>query len=165
MARGALLFTGTTSDLIHRFKYHGQVILRRPLALLAAEHLDGFVAEFAADLLLPVPLHTKRLRQRGFNQALLLAEIFSRRWQLPLLRHNLQRCRWTEPQVNLSAAARAENVRGAFSVAEPETLAGTRILLVDDVYTTGSTARECSRVLRNAGAAAVGVMTVARAGE
>lgn len=164
-ARGALLFSGTVRDLIHRFKYNGSVMLRRPLAELAAAHLDRHVAAFGADLLVPVPLHTKRLRQRGFNQAILLGEILAQRWGCPLQRNNLQRSRWTEPQVNLSAAARADNVRGAFTVRSPAEIAGRRILLVDDVYTTGSTARECCRVLLRAGAAAVTVLTVARAPE
>jgi ComF family protein len=165
LARGALLFAGTTRELIHQFKYSGKVMLRRPLALLTADCLDGFVAGFGADLIVPVPLHTKRLRQRGFNQAVLLGEIFAQRWGVPLQRNNLQRSRWTEPQVNLTASARAENVKGAFTLAAPARIAGKRILLVDDVYTTGSTARECSRVLRSAGASSVAVLTVARAAE
>jgi predicted amidophosphoribosyltransferase len=84
---------------------------------------------------------------------------------VPLQRNNLQRSRWTEPQVNLTASARAENVKGAFTLAAPAGIAAKRILLVDDVYTTGSTARECSRVLRSAGASSVAVLTVARAAE
>jgi len=115
--------------------------------------------------IVPVPLHTRRLRQRGFNQAVLLGEILSRQWGVPLQRNNLQRSRWTEPQVNLTASARAENVKGAFTLAAPAKIAGKRILLVDDVYTTGSTVKECSRVLMAAGAAAVAVITVARAAE
>lgn len=165
IARGALLFAGTTRDLIHEFKYSGKVMLRRPLALLAADRLDSFAVGFGADLIVPVPLHTKRLRQRGFNQAVLLGEIFSKRWGVPLQRNNLQRNRWTEPQVNLAASARPENVKGAFALTAPVQIAGKRILLVDDVYTTGSTVRECSRVLMAAGATAVAVLTVARAAE
>jgi len=165
IARGALLFAGTTRELIHQFKYGGKAMLRRPLALLAAGCLDSFAAGFCADLLVPVPLHTRRLRQRGFNQAVLLGEILSKRWEVPLQRNNLQRNRWTEPQVNLTAAARAENVKGAFSLAAPAKIAGKRILLVDDVYTTGSTVRECSRIMMAAGAAEIAVITVARAAE
>jgi ComF family protein len=165
MARGALLFAGTTRDLIHQFKYGGRVMLRRPLALLTAGHLDSYAVKFGADLIVPVPLHKRRLRQRGFNQAVLLGEVFAARWDLPLQRNNLQRSRWTEPQVNLTAAARAENVKGAFTLAEPDLINGKRILLVDDVYTTGSTVKECSRVLNRAGALDVAVVTVARAAE
>ncbi|HZV81350.1 MAG TPA: ComF family protein [Geobacteraceae bacterium] len=161
-SRSALRYDKTTRELIHSFKYGYKVMLRRPLGLLAAPHLDPFVAGFGADLILPVPLHVKRLRQRGFNQSLLLAEIFASRWDIPLSRHNLRRTRWTEPQVNLSAAERAENVRGAFSLAKPEELAGKKVLLVDDVYTTGSTVKECCRVLQNQGGAVAAVLTLAR---
>jgi len=161
-ARSALRFDRTTRDLIHGFKYGCKVQLRRPLGLLAAPHLDRFVAGFAPELILPVPLHVRRLRQRGFNQALLLAELFATRWGIPLSRNNLRRTRWTEPQVNLSAAERADNVKGAFSIANPAELAGKRILLVDDVYTTGSTVKECSRVLLHEGGAPTAVVTLAR---
>jgi ComF family protein len=139
-------------------------MLRRPLALLAAPRFDLFVAGFGAELILPVPLHVRRLRQRGFNQALLLAELFSHRWKVPLCRNNLRRIRWTEPQVSLSATERADNVRGAFSLHEPGELKGKRVLLVDDVYTTGSTVKECCRVLGDAGAESA-VLTVALATE
>ena len=165
IARGALLFAGTTRELVHMFKYSGKVILRSPLALLTASCLGGLATEFGADLIVPVPLHKKRLRQRGFNQAVLLGEILSKRWGVPLQRNNLQRSRWTEPQVNLTAAARAENVKGAFTLTEPENIAGKRILLVDDVYTTGSTVKECAKVLKNGGACEVAIITVARAAE
>lgn len=161
-ARAALLFEGNTRELIHQLKYGKRVILRRPLALLAAEQLDGFAMDFRADLILPVPLHVKRLRQRGFNQAVLLAEMFAGRWGVKLSRNNLRRIRWTEPQVSLGAGERENNVKGAFALTCSQEIAAKRILLVDDVYTTGSTARECSRVLMKGGAAAVAVVTVAR---
>ena len=162
-ARGAVVFDGTVRELIHRFKYHGQVTLRRPLARLAIDQLAGFVAHHRPEVIVPVPLHTKRLRHRGFNQAVLLGEALAKEWRLPLQRHNLRRSRWTEPQVNLAAAEREANVKGAFVLAEPALVAGKRVLLVDDVYTTGSTVRECARVLKKGGAAEVVVVTVARA--
>jgi ComF family protein len=162
-ARGAALFDGPIRELIHRFKYNGRVQLCRPLALLTARRLRPFTEEFSPDLLIPVPLHIKRLRQRGFNQAVLLGEILAREWRLPLSSGNLRRIRWTEPQINLSAAERIANVRGAFSVNAPSLIKERRIILVDDVYTTGSTAAECARVLFKADAASVSVITVARA--
>ncbi len=165
IARGALQFAGTTRELIHKFKYSGKVMLRNPLALLTASCLDAVAIDFSADLIVPVPLHKKRLRQRGFNQAVLLGEILSKSWGVALQRNNLQRSRWTEPQVNLSASARAENVKGAFTLTAPEEIAGKRILLVDDVYTTGSTVKECAKVLKKGGASAVAIITVARAEE
>jgi ComF family protein len=162
-ARAALSFDGVTRDLIHRFKYGGKVHLSRPLTLLAAGALSPVVASWEAELLLPVPLHRRRLRQRGFNQAILLGRSLAKGWGLPLLVNNLRRTRWTEPQVTLTAAQRELNVRGAFALADPAAVQGKRILLVDDVYTTGSTVGECSKVLRLAGAEAVYVITVARA--
>ena len=163
-ARAALLYEGSTREMIHQFKYGKRVMLRRPLGLLAASRLNAFAGEFKADLILPVPLHTRRLRERGFNQAILLGEIFSKKWGVALSRNNLKRIRWTEPQVNLGAAERAANVRGAFAIASEKEIAGKRIFLVDDVYTTGSTAKECSRILMKSGAAVVAVLTVARGG-
>ena len=162
-ARAAAVFDGPVRELIHRFKYNNRVQLCRPLGLLTAQQLGPFAEATSADLVIPVPLHLKRLRQRGFNQAVLLGEILARQWRLPLSRRNLQRIRWTEPQINLSAAERVANVRGAFAVSEPALLKGKRIILVDDVYTTGSTVAECARVLFKADAAEVFVVTVARA--
>jgi ComF family protein len=150
--------------MIHQFKYGKRVMLRRPLGLLATAHLNAFAIGFKADLILPVPLHVKRLKERGFNQAILLGEIFSKKWKLALSRNNLKRIRWTEPQVNLGAAERAANVRGAFAITSEKEITGKRVILLDDVYTTGSTAKECSRVLMKAGAIAVAVLTVARGG-
>lgn len=161
-ARAALLFEGSTRELIHQFKYSRRVMLRRPLGLLAATYLDDFAKDFEADLILPVPLHVKRLRQRGFNQAILLGEIFAKKWGVALSRNNLKRVRWTEPQVNLGAKERAINVKGAFAIDNVNEISGKKIFLVDDVYTTGSTAKECCRVLMKAGAAEVAVLTIAR---
>lgn len=164
-ARGALLFDGAVRELIHQFKYSGKTMLRRPLGLYAADHLHRFVSGSRPDVIIPVPLHRKRLRQRGFNQAVLLGEVFAKKWGLPLLRNSLRRVRWTEPQVNLSAAKRLENVSGAFALAGACDLSGRRVLLVDDVYTTGSTVNECAKVLKHAGAEAVIAVTVARAAD
>ncbi|HEY6873397.1 MAG TPA: ComF family protein [Geobacteraceae bacterium] len=162
-ARAAVVFDGPVRELVHRFKYGKKVQHSRPLGLLAARQLDEFAAASEADLLIPVPLHVKRLRQRGFNQAVLLGEILAKRWRLPLSRNDLRRIRWTEPQINLSAAQRQGNVRGAFAVHDPAAVRDRRIILVDDVYTTGSTVAECARTLKKAGAEAVFVVTVARA--
>ena len=162
-ARAAVLFDGVARDLIHRFKYDKKVHLARPLALLTKEALTSFVASLSADLLIPVPLHRRRLRERGFNQAVLLCRPLAKAWNIPLVVDNLQRIRWTEPQVTLSASEREANVRGAFALAEPAAVHGRKVILLDDVFTTGSTVAECSRVLRQAGAEGVYVITVARA--
>ena len=162
-ARAACLYDGPGMEMIHAFKYSQKSHLRKPLALLAVRELSGFVEGIRPDLIVPVPLHGKRLRQRGFNQAVLLGELLSREWGVAMERRGLQRSRWTEPQINLTAEQRRENVKGAFAVRIPQAINGRRILLVDDVLTTGSTVDECARVLKRGGAAGVYVVTVARA--
>jgi ComF family protein len=162
-ARAAYRYEGGMHDLVHRFKYGKRVRLRRPLAQLLAEQLTPFVREAAPDLLVPVPLHLQRLRWRGFNQAVLMGDLLSGWWGIPLCRDALRRRRPTGEQAALDALARVRNVRGAFEVACPGAVQGRRILLLDDVYTTGSTAGECARVLRRVGSGEVFVATVARA--
>ncbi len=111
---------------------------------------------------MPVPLYPKRERERGFNQAGLLAEELSRGMGLPVLTRGMRRVRATATQTRLTAAQRVHNVRGVFAVSAPDRVRGARVVLVDDVMTTGATVNECARVLKAAGAAAVMVVTVAR---
>jgi ComF family protein len=162
-ARAAFAYEGAGRDLIHAFKYRSKTHLRRPLGFLMLEELSGFMLSASHDLIMPVPLHRRKLASRGFNQALLLGEVLARRLALPLDRHNLRRIRWTEPQVDLSADDRRANVKGAFAVHSPAMVAARRVLLVDDVFTTGCTAEECARTLKAAGASRVTVVTAARA--
>jgi ComF family protein len=162
-ARSALVFADKVQELVHRFKYDHQVRLRRPLGLLTAGTLTPFITAVSPEILIPVPLHRKRLRWRGYNQAVLLGELLGKVWGIPMQRDNLRRIRWTEPQIELSAAERSANVRGAFAVSEIKSLTGKRVLLVDDVLTTGSTVNECAHTLRKAGVASVHIVTVARA--
>jgi ComF family protein len=117
------------------------------------------------DVAIPVPLHKKRLRQRGFNQSLLLAHGVSERFMIPLNYDNLIRSRYTRPQVELSGIERAENVRGAFNLLRPAEICEKKILLIDDVFTTGATMNECAKVLKDAGASTVTVLTLARTTE
>lgn len=157
-ARAAALYDGPPAAAIKRFKFAGQMAMLPVMQswLQRAGCLE-LVAE--ADLLLPVPLHAKRLKARGFNQALLLARGFTDKlidFEL------LTRERHTVPQVGLNPKERRDNVKGAFAVSRPETVQGKNILLIDDLFTTGATAKECARVLRGAGAARVEVLTVAR---
>ena len=117
----------------------------------------------AVELVLPVPLHVKRLRQRGFNQAGLLAREFGRRLGLPVLFHALVRKIWTEPQTRLNREERLRNVRDAFHVMDVEAVKDRRILIVDDVFTTGTTLNECAKTLKASGASEVHALTVCRA--
>jgi ComF family protein len=161
-ARAHFLYEGPIRDLVHAFKYNRNIHLCYPLALLALEGTCGVPAVTDLNLIVPVPLHRTRLRQRGFNQAVLLGRILSRRLALPMMPDALVRTRATEPQIELSAAERGENVRGAFSVKRPVSISGKRILLLDDVMTTGSTMNECAKELKRAGAFAVIAVTIAR---
>jgi len=162
-ARAALLHEGVARDMIHAFKYQYKTHLRRPLALLLLEGVSGFVAVQKPDVIVPVPLHRSRLRNRGFNQAVLLGQLLSDRLSLPMLSNGLIRIRQTEPQIELSGEERKNNVKGAFAVGNSASIQGRRILLLDDVMTTGSTVNECAKELKKAGAVTVGVITVAHA--
>jgi ComF family protein len=115
------------------------------------------------DLLIPVPLHVKRLRERGFNQALLLAKELSRWTKIPYGKRVLQKWTATVPQVDLSGVGREKGIKGAFTVSGNGSAEDRSILLVDDVYTTGATVNECAKVLLAAGAKSVDVLTLARA--
>ena len=154
---------GLVRDLIHAFKYNGRFELRRPLAAWLAQGLrDVRLSEPGIDALVPVPLHPRRKRERGFNQAQVLAEHISDAASLtvePLLR----RIRYTTTQTNFDRRERIENLRGAFDLAKGAVVRERNLVLVDDVFTTGSTADECALVLRQAGAASVRVLTIARA--
>jgi ComF family protein len=162
VSRSATLLTGPVQELIHRFKYGGRVHLGQPLGLLTAAGLAEFCGEAAPDLIVAVPLHRKRLRQRGYNQSQLLGNVLANKWGVPQEIGNLRRVRWTDSQTGLDARDRASNVKGAFAVKNPQRLEGKRVLLVDDVLTTGSTLRACAEALHEAGAQAVAAVTVAR---
>jgi ComF family protein len=161
-AHAPFVYEGAIRDLIHSFKYNQQSHLRYPLALLTLEGVGDVMQNHKPDHIIPVPLHRSRLRQRGFNQAVLLGQELSRQLSLPILPDTLVRIRRTEPQIELSGAERRLNVKGAFSIKKPGLIAGKTILLIDDVMTTGSTMNECAKELKNAGAAVVVAVTIAR---
>ena len=143
------------SRWLKSLKFRENFVLARDLGLL----LKGALAEEGPfDLVIPVPLSSKRRRARGFNQSALLA-----RWAWGSFQEILYRQRDTRPQSELSAAERKRNVRGAFALKKPLDLSGKHLLLVDDIFTTGATVEECARVLKEAGASRVTVAVVARA--
>ena len=150
-------------EALHAFKFRGKRAVARPLGDLLAEAGAGYPGARGAGLLVPVPLYPDRERERGFNQAALLAERLGRLWGVAVAANALERTAATPAQTGLSGEERRRNVRGAFAVPRPARVAGRRVLLVDDVLTTGATADACARALRRAGAAEVGVLTVARA--
>ena len=161
-------YDGALRELIHLLKYNGVRPAAQVLGRMLAEAWRSLEPSFGPDsvLVVPVPLFKGKRRQRGFNQAELIAgaalKLYSANGRLQLASGLLQRIRATQSQIGLTSHQRRENLRGAFSVARPQEVTGREILLVDDVYTTGTTASECAKVLRRAGAAKVWVVTVAR---
>ncbi len=155
-------FSENLRKAIHVFKYNGRGELARPLAGFMAQELNPPFLPPRTELILPVPLHWRRLRERGFNQALFLAKELFAAYEDRISYDLLVRTRWTEPQINFSGPERHKNVRHAFSVTNPQKVKGKSVMLVDDVFTTGATANECARVLKKAGAETVLVLTLAR---
>ena len=145
--------------LVRRLKFASQLGPVRPLGVLFTEAL-AMRGGPLPDGIVPVPLHPLRLRERGFNQALELASIAARRFDLPVWHDGLHRIRYTTAQARLDAARRVTNPLGAFAAGR--SLAGQRLVLFDDVVTTASTAAECARVLRAAGAIDVELWAIAR---
>ncbi|MBU0994528.1 MAG: ComF family protein [Proteobacteria bacterium] len=174
MARAAGVFQGSLLDAIHLFKYQGKLQLAKPLSRVLLYALMVYAHEFAEgqniDMIVPVPLHPKRFRERGFNQAYLLiqhwekmAASFGR--ALPYIsieRHVLIRKKYTDSQTGLGKKERQKNINGAFQVSGKIDIRNKRVLLVDDVYTTGSTVNECVGVLLKGGARYVDILTLAR---
>lgn len=144
------------------FKYGGRRTLARHLGRLMIESAGRLFDPSQFDLLVPVPLHPKRERTRGFNQAMLLAKEVGTGWGLRVDHRVLHRVRATEAQSG-GRREREDNVKGAFAVLRPDRVKDMRLLLIDDVFTTGATAGECAKALLAAGAAEVGVYTLARA--
>lgn len=151
-------FEDSLQQLIHLFKYGKVESLAAPLSRLL---LRALPREKDFDLVMAMPMHWRKQWERGFNQAELLAIPVAKRFGLKLAT-NLQRKRYTKSQAGLDEQERRENLRGSFSIRRPEQIAGKRILLVDDVFTTGTTLREAAEALKSAGAAHVSVLTLAR---
>jgi ComF family protein len=158
--RSAGIYEGPLREAIHRLKFDGCETLGRSLGRWLARSLPGEVAE--ADLVAPVPLHPRRARERGYNQAAILSGSLAKATRRPHLSALLIKRTPTHPQTGLGRRERRRNLRGTFSLAPRAVLRGRRILLVDDIYTTGCTVEECARVLRRAGARSVRVVTLAR---
>jgi ComF family protein len=162
-ARGLLVYEGAALEAVHRFKYGGKTRLAGLLGPRLAELARSWLPPDLRPLVVPVPLHIKRLRERGFNQSLLLARQVAAPtgWDLDFF--TLRRSRWTPPQAALGKRERRKNVQDAFEVETPSAVRERNVLLVDDVSTTGSTLEACSRALLRAGAGRVFGLTLARA--
>jgi len=157
--RGVGYLRGPLKRAVYQFKYRQ----RRRLALPLADLMRQYLLEnpLLADLIVPVPLHMDRLRERGYNQAALLARELSERSGLPLEEGSLVRIRETAPQVALKADERRKNVKGAFR-GQGEKLKDRQVLLIDDVSTTGATLEACAEALREKGARSIWALVLAR---
>jgi ComF family protein len=157
-ARAVCCYNDQIGALIHALKFAAKKTGLRTLAALAAS--SALTDLRPPDLIVPVPLHPRKLQSRGFNQSVLLAEIFFPD-QRARICHCLRRSRHTRPQMGLTGEERRRNVVGAFAVVDPQLVRGSHVCLVDDVFTTGTTVNECAKTLKKAGAAGVEVATLA----
>jgi len=162
--RSCGLYGGKLKDIIILYKYRGFSVLGSSLAEFIHKSLGKEESLWwETDAIIPVPLHPKKEKERGFNQAQILARELARRKRIPLIEDQLVKVKRTLPQTSLEAKEREKNLKGAFEVKDGEKIEGKIILLVDDVFTTGSTLQECSLMLRRAGALEVKALTVAQA--
>ncbi len=168
MARAVGVYAGGLMHVVHQLKYQGRLALAPAMGRMLGEAYRRYWSECPVDGVLPIPLHRRRLRRRGFNQA----DLLLRSWLKDAAAAGqpgpargariLERIRATPPQTGLKRSERRRNIRGAFRVAAHGEIENRRLLLVDDVFTTGATVEEAARVLRAAGAASVDVLTLAR---
>ncbi len=171
MARSASIYDHALMAAIHCMKYYGKIQLARPFGALLFATFTRYWSKGEIDLVIPVPLHIAKMRMRGFNQAFLLVRhwrsiaeaLHVNRPEIKIDQHSLIRAKQTRPQTGLSRKKRLTNIKNAFRLQTSKTIAGKKILLVDDVYTTGATVDECARVLLHGGAESVDVLTLAQA--
>jgi len=156
------LYKGTIVPAIHRFKYGQKRVLADYLGPLLADFAACLFTEINGAITMPVPLHPKRLRERGFNQSLLLAGYVANELKTGLDFLSLIRLRYTSPQTGLIKNERKKNVSGAFKVINPDAVKGKTIFMIDDVATTGNTLNECARTLKMAGCREVFCLVIAR---
>ena len=161
-ARSAVRYRGAVQTLLRGFKYRSRLWAAHDLARLLRVCVETHYANETFDAVVPVPLYAMRRRERGFNQAQVLASLLARELRKPLADKAFVRVRPTPSQTRLTARERAFNVRGAFKIRRADPICNRKLLLVDDVMTTGATVNECARVLKNGGATDVFVVTVAR---
>lgn len=161
-ARSVVAAQGLTLEIIHRYKYQRALWFEPFLAGLLIDHAAEALREGKWDLIVPVPLHPSKQAEREFNQAERLAHRLGRATQIPVHTRLVRRVVPTLTQTRLSVSERAKNVHRAFAAGSEKSCEGRRVVLVDDVFTTGATTSACARVLKTAGAAEVCVWTVAR---
>lgn len=158
----AVLYEGLVKDCIHDFKYNSCTYLAGTLAQLMIDFAQNFMDMTEIDALASVPLHWRKLRQRGYNQAELLCKKLSSAFNIPIIYKGLGRIKDVLSQTELQRNERIDNVKDIFRVTKPHNFIGKRILLIDDVFTTGATLNECSKAIKEAGACKVEVFSLAR---
>lgn len=160
-ARAVVSYRPPVTEAVKVFKYKGKMHGLATFVALSQQYLQQQPIE-QPELIVPVPLHAKRLRQRGFNQALVLCKKIFPEYRDKINPHVLERHHWIRPQTGLKGVERRRNVKNAFKVSNPDKISNKKILLVDDVFTTGATANECARILVKNQASEVNVFTFAR---
>lgn len=156
-------FSPTVQTIIHHLKYQNFKILANRMGIFMAERLNQLNLPIGNTILIPVPLHKTRIRERGYNQSALLCQVIASETSFSYNDQILKRVRYTQSQTKLTASKRLKNVHKAFKVASPQEVIAKIIILVDDVITTGATFNECARELMKAGAAAIYLCSAAKA--
>ena len=158
----ACLYSNELKQLIHQFKYSQKTQLKHLFISLMVNFIQTYSLDIQQfDLIMPISLHTTRLRERGFNQSEILARGIAFQFDLNFCNNNLIRFRHTKPQASLRQKERWTNIQGAFRIKHPGAVKGKNILIIDDLLTTGSTASEAACILKSAGVARVGILTLA----
>lgn len=158
------LYEGVMKKAIHLLKYNKKTGIMRSLQKIIRSYFNCLNSSFPSlDLVVPIPLHRKKLRERGFNQAELIAKVVAKHLQVRLTKGNLKRTKATTTQTSLDRKERRRNLREAFTVRNRDEFQAKNVLLVDDVYTTGTTIKEAAKVLKEAGVKEVYVFALARA--
>lgn len=161
-ARSVAIYDGVMRECIHLLKYEKKMALSRPLGKMMADLIKGYISKEEFDLIVPVPLHHKKKKERGFNQAELLSNEVGKTVGVPVNAKDLIKHRSTPSQTDLSKKQRITNVKNSFRIRQKDPFFYKRILLIDDVFTTGATINECSKVLLLADAKSVFALTLAR---
>ncbi|MBU0700404.1 ComF family protein [bacterium] len=171
-ARAVGAYEGVLKKAIWLFKYEGKTGLQDTLGHLMADRISHLgwadkvesssLSREGIDIIIPVPLHKTRLKARGYNQSDILAVFMGKKLGIPVSRNNLKRIKATVTQASLKRSQRIKNIHNAFCIKQPDKFSGKRILLIDDVFTTGATSNECSRILKQAGSSDIFVLTLAR---
>ena len=160
-ARYGLYYENSVRAAITRFKFDSSLSNSKPLADFLVQTFYRYYADVKFDVILPAPLHTKRLLSRGFNQTVILSRRLSKITGIPLDRTSIVKVRNTEPQARLSRSKRLSNLSNAFEIKHVKQIIGKRVLIVDDVSTTGATITEAAKVVKKAGAGYIGILVLA----